>query len=503
MHGPRDALAYGVKVTGARCSWSTRASTPGRSSPSVPCRCADDDTEESLHERIKTVERQHARRHRRPDGPRRLHRLRTKGHHPVSEQSPPIRRALIAVYDKRGWRSWRGPARGGGGAGVHRLHGGRIAAAGVPVTRVEELTGFPECLDGRVKTLHPRVHAGMLADTRNPDHVAQLADLGIEPFDLVVSTSTRSPRRCRRAPRRRSASSRSTSAARRWSAPPPRTTPASPSSPTRRSTPRCWAVARRRLHPEQRRTAGRPGLRAHRLLRRGRGLLVGQRPTEPPTDGFPAWTGATWDKRPCCGTARTRTSPRRSTRTAGRAWPTPSSCTARRCPTTTTSTPTPRGGRPPTSPSRPSRSSSTPTRAASRSAPTSRRPTGAAHACDPVSAYGGVVAVNRPVTRRDGRADGRDVHRGRRRARLRARGAGRPDAEEEHPPAAAARRHGAHRRPGRVPADQRRGAGADRRQIEPGRRRRRRPVALAARGGEPRTRRRWPTWRSPGGRSAR
>ena len=54
------------------------------------------------------------------------------------------------------------------------------------MTRVEELTGFPECLDGRVKTLHPRVHAGLLADTRNPDHVAQLADLDIEPFDLVV-----------------------------------------------------------------------------------------------------------------------------------------------------------------------------------------------------------------------------------------------------------------------------------------------------------------------------
>src|SRR4029079_5553395 len=47
--------------------------------------------------------------------------------------------------------------------------------------------GFPECLDGRVKTLHPTVHAGILADTRKPDHLAQLADLGIEGFDLVVS----------------------------------------------------------------------------------------------------------------------------------------------------------------------------------------------------------------------------------------------------------------------------------------------------------------------------
>ena len=54
------------------------------------------------------------------------------------------------------------------------------------MTKVEDLTGFPECLEGRVKTLHPRVHAGILADTRKPDHVAQLADLGVEAFELVV-----------------------------------------------------------------------------------------------------------------------------------------------------------------------------------------------------------------------------------------------------------------------------------------------------------------------------
>jgi phosphoribosylaminoimidazolecarboxamide formyltransferase/IMP cyclohydrolase len=56
----------------------------------------------------------------------------------------------------------------------------------VPVTRVEDLTGFPECLDGRVKTLHPRVHAGILADTRRPEHLAQLDELGVAPFELVV-----------------------------------------------------------------------------------------------------------------------------------------------------------------------------------------------------------------------------------------------------------------------------------------------------------------------------
>src|SRR5215469_8341201 len=62
----------------------------------------------------------------------------------------------------------------------------RISAAGVPVTRVEDVTGFPECLDGRVKTLHPNVHAGLLADPGRPAHQAQLDDLGIAPFELLV-----------------------------------------------------------------------------------------------------------------------------------------------------------------------------------------------------------------------------------------------------------------------------------------------------------------------------
>src|ERR1700727_2820797 len=99
-----------------------------------------------------------------------------------------IRRALVSVYDKTGLDEL---ARGLHGAGVEIVSTGSTAAVlagtGVPVTKVEELTGFPECLDGRVKTLHPRVHAGLLADTLNEAHVAQLADLGIEPFQLLVS----------------------------------------------------------------------------------------------------------------------------------------------------------------------------------------------------------------------------------------------------------------------------------------------------------------------------
>jgi phosphoribosylaminoimidazolecarboxamide formyltransferase/IMP cyclohydrolase len=98
-----------------------------------------------------------------------------------------IRRALIAVYDKTGLEDL---ARGLEAAGVEIVSTGGTAAAiasfGVPVTKVESLTGFPECLDGRVKTLHPRVHAGLLADGENPSHVKQLEELEIEPFQLAV-----------------------------------------------------------------------------------------------------------------------------------------------------------------------------------------------------------------------------------------------------------------------------------------------------------------------------
>lgn len=110
-------------------------------------------------------------------------------HHPRTGASGtrPIRRALVSVYDKTGLEEL---ARGLHEAGVTLVSTGstaaRIAAAGVPVTEVEELTGFPECLDGRVKTLHPRVHAGILADLRLDSHREQLAELDIEPFDLVV-----------------------------------------------------------------------------------------------------------------------------------------------------------------------------------------------------------------------------------------------------------------------------------------------------------------------------
>jgi phosphoribosylaminoimidazolecarboxamide formyltransferase/IMP cyclohydrolase len=106
----------------------------------------------------------------------------------VSTDRRPIRRALISVYDKTGLEEL---AKALSDAGVQLVSTGstaaRIAAAGVPVTKVEDLTGFPECLDGRVKTLHPKVHAGLLADVRKTEHVEQLAEMRVEPFDLLVS----------------------------------------------------------------------------------------------------------------------------------------------------------------------------------------------------------------------------------------------------------------------------------------------------------------------------
>ncbi|MYR06488.1 bifunctional phosphoribosylaminoimidazolecarboxamide formyltransferase/IMP cyclohydrolase [Gordonia sp. SID5947] len=111
----------------------------------------------------------------------------------MNPQSPaggarrPIRRALVSVYDKTGLADLASALHG---AGVEIVSTGStaktIAGAGVPVVEVSTLTGFPECLDGRVKTLHPMVHAGILADSRKQSHVDQLADLGIAAFDLVI-----------------------------------------------------------------------------------------------------------------------------------------------------------------------------------------------------------------------------------------------------------------------------------------------------------------------------
>jgi phosphoribosylaminoimidazolecarboxamide formyltransferase / IMP cyclohydrolase len=99
----------------------------------------------------------------------------------------PVRRALVSVFDKQGLDRLAAAL---GAAGVEVVSTGATAAAlevhDLRVTRVEELTGFPEMLGGRVKTLHPRVHAGLLADRGRPEQLAELEAAGIAPFDLVV-----------------------------------------------------------------------------------------------------------------------------------------------------------------------------------------------------------------------------------------------------------------------------------------------------------------------------
>jgi phosphoribosylaminoimidazolecarboxamide formyltransferase/IMP cyclohydrolase len=107
---------------------------------------------------------------------------------PTAGDQVAISRALVSVHDKTGLA---GLARGLHEAGIEIVSTGStaaaVAAAGVPVTRVEDLTGFPECLDGRVKTLHPAVHAGLLADLRLDRHRRELDELGIAPFGMLIS----------------------------------------------------------------------------------------------------------------------------------------------------------------------------------------------------------------------------------------------------------------------------------------------------------------------------
>lgn len=98
-----------------------------------------------------------------------------------------VRRALISVYDKNRLAEI---GRALSGSGVEILSTGStaktLAAAGIPVTEVSEITGFPEIMDGRVKTLHPTIHSGILADQNNSDHMSAIKDLGIKPFDLII-----------------------------------------------------------------------------------------------------------------------------------------------------------------------------------------------------------------------------------------------------------------------------------------------------------------------------
>lgn len=206
-HAVRDTLAHGVRVTGCTVHLVDEEVDHGPVLLQAAVPIEDGDDEERLHERIKVQERRLLPAAARlvADGRVRLVGSRalldvdhertppaaaTRSTRPSEDNVPdrhPIRRALVSVFDKQGLDRLAAALRG---AGVEVVSTGSTALAleghGLAVTRVEELTGAPEMLGGRVKTLHPRVHAGLLADTTLPEHRAELEAAGIAPFDLVV-----------------------------------------------------------------------------------------------------------------------------------------------------------------------------------------------------------------------------------------------------------------------------------------------------------------------------
>jgi phosphoribosylaminoimidazolecarboxamide formyltransferase/IMP cyclohydrolase len=176
-HAIRDVLAAAVPTTGVTVHWVDDGVDTGPVLAQQPVQVLPRDDEDSLRDRIQAVEK--------PLYVATIRRLLKE----LPEMSRiPVRRALVSVSDKTGVAEL---AQGLHAAGVELVSTGstaaRIAEAGVPVTAVEDVTGFPEILDGRVKTLHPHVHAGLLADPRDPGHTATLDQRGIEPFQLLVS----------------------------------------------------------------------------------------------------------------------------------------------------------------------------------------------------------------------------------------------------------------------------------------------------------------------------
>jgi len=189
-HGVRDALAAGVRVSGATVHLvdETLDGGPILLQEAVPV--LDGDDEASLLARIRAVEYRLLPRAIALvlAGAITLHGHRATVDVARAEAGVPVpRRALLSVSDKSGLVEL---GQGLVALGFELVSTGGTARtlrdAGLPVTDVAAVTGFPEMLDGRVKTLHPRVHAGILADRRHVDHRRQLAAAGIDPFELVV-----------------------------------------------------------------------------------------------------------------------------------------------------------------------------------------------------------------------------------------------------------------------------------------------------------------------------
>jgi phosphoribosylaminoimidazolecarboxamide formyltransferase/IMP cyclohydrolase len=189
LHAIRDALAAGAKLTGVTIHVVDETHDAGPIVVQEAVAIAPDDTEETLLERVHAVE------HRllphvvalALGGAVSVHGRRVDVDWSIARDLPKPRRALISVSDKTALASF---AKRLAGIGFQVVSTGGTARAlrnaGVEVTDVADVTGFPEMLDGRVKTLHPRISAGVLADLRVADHREQLAAQLIEPFELVV-----------------------------------------------------------------------------------------------------------------------------------------------------------------------------------------------------------------------------------------------------------------------------------------------------------------------------
>jgi phosphoribosylaminoimidazolecarboxamide formyltransferase/IMP cyclohydrolase len=188
-HPLRDALSAGVRLTGVTVHLVDDRLDGGPIVAQRPVPIVDGDTEESLLERLHAVEHQLLPRvvALAVAGALSVDEGRVAVDWARSDVIPRPRRALISVSDKTALASF---AQRLAGIGFEIVSTGGTARAlrnaGIDVTDVADVTGFPEMLDGRVKTLHPRISAGVLADLREPEHREQLAAQLIDPFELVV-----------------------------------------------------------------------------------------------------------------------------------------------------------------------------------------------------------------------------------------------------------------------------------------------------------------------------
>ncbi len=182
-HAVRDALAAGARVTGVTVHLVDETLDGGPILAQEAVRVQDGDDEAALHERIRAVEHRLL-----PEVVGRLVGAQAGAQAGAAPAAAATRRrALLAVSDKSGLVEF---ATAIAGLGFDLVSTGGTARvlreAGLRVTDVSAVTGFAEMLDGRVKTLHPHIHGGILADLRRPEHRAALVEAGIEPFELVV-----------------------------------------------------------------------------------------------------------------------------------------------------------------------------------------------------------------------------------------------------------------------------------------------------------------------------